>query len=152
MYTCLRLQDLIRCGRVEKSGKYLSIPPNGFSFGHCKILAYSIQCSGSLGIDAMVHMGKLICVLLEKRKRKKVKHKSILSSTRRTWLPRKHLHVTCFSVGGALFFAYLVNFCLWPKSFIFSPNTNSCCCRWKCETSPSVHHRCSLSPKTQAEQ
>lgn len=41
--------------------QYISVPPNGFSLGHCKILAYSMQCSGSLGIEAMVHMGKLIC-------------------------------------------------------------------------------------------
>lgn len=39
------------------------LPPNGFSLGHCRILAYSMQCSGSLGIDAIVHIGKLICGL-----------------------------------------------------------------------------------------
>lgn len=37
------------------------LPPNGFSLGHNKILTYSMQCSGNLGVWAMVHSGKLIC-------------------------------------------------------------------------------------------
>ena len=45
----------------KKKDVYLNLPPNGFSLGHCKIRAYSMQCSGNLGMDAMVHMGKLIC-------------------------------------------------------------------------------------------
>lgn len=36
------------------------LPPNGFSLGHCNIRAYSMQCSGKRGIEAIVHMGKLI--------------------------------------------------------------------------------------------
>lgn len=55
---------LFPCSRTTRGQKWRSIsPPNGFSLGHCKILAYSMQCSGSLGIEAMVHIGKLICGL-----------------------------------------------------------------------------------------
>lgn len=33
----------------------------GFSLGHSSSLTHSTQCSGSLGVWAMVHRGKLIC-------------------------------------------------------------------------------------------
>lgn len=36
-------------------------PPNGVTLGHSSIRTYSIQCSGKRGIEAIVHMGKLIC-------------------------------------------------------------------------------------------
>ena len=33
----------------------------GFSLSHSNILTYSMQCSGSLGVCAIVQSGKLIC-------------------------------------------------------------------------------------------
>ena len=36
-----------------------SSPPNGFSFGQSNSFTHSMQCSGSLGVWAMVHRGKL---------------------------------------------------------------------------------------------
>lgn len=36
------------------------IPPKGISLGHSSIRTYSMQCSGKRGMEAIVHMGKLI--------------------------------------------------------------------------------------------
>ena len=33
----------------------------GNSFGHCNIKAYAIQCSGRLGVSAMVQSGNVVC-------------------------------------------------------------------------------------------
>ena len=42
---------------IERNSAPLSLPPKGFSFGHCSILTYSTQCSGRRGFDAIVHSG-----------------------------------------------------------------------------------------------
>ena len=41
----------------------LFLPPKGLSCGHRNTFAYSMQCSGILGVWAMVHIGKFTCNL-----------------------------------------------------------------------------------------
>ena len=38
-----------------------TLPPNGSSLGQSRIFTYSIQCSGILGVCAIVHRGKFTC-------------------------------------------------------------------------------------------